>query len=264
MKGTFPKILESEKYGIEARNLFKDANKVLNEIVKNSHFSPKAVWGLWPANSEGDDIRLFKSEERKETHEVFHFLRQQKEKEGQSYRSLADFVAPKGYKDYCGGFVVTMGPEVESYAKTFEDAGDDYTSILIKAIGDRLAEALAEMLHKKVRDNWKYGLKENLNQEDLIKEKYRGVRPAPGYPACPDHTEKEILWRLLQAEKNTGAKLTENYAMYPASSVSGLYMQYPDSKYFNLGKIDEDQLADYAKRKGKTIDEMRKWLAPNL
>lgn len=264
MKGTYPKILDSEKYGTEAKKLFKDANKVLSDIVKNNRFSPRAVWGLWPANSEGDDIRLYKDEKRKETHEVFHFLRQQKEKEGQPHKSLADFVAPKGYKDYCGGFVVTMGPEVEAYAKTFEEAGDDYNSILVKAIGDRLAEALAEMLHKKVRDNWKFGLKENLNQEDLIKEKYRGVRPAPGYPACPDHTEKEILWRLLDAEKNTGAKLTENYAMYPASSVSGLYMQYPDSKYFNLGKIDEDQLADYAKRKGKTVDEMRRWLAPNL
>lgn len=265
MKGTYPKILESEKYGTEAKKLFKDASKVLAEIVKNNRFSPRAVWGLWPANSEGEDIRLFKDENRSETFEVLHFLRQQKVNDSSSpCRSLADFVAPKGHNDYCGGFVVTMGPEVEAYAKTFEDAGDDYNSILVKAIGDRLAEALAEMLHKKVRDNWKFGLKEELTQEDLIKEKYRGVRPAPGYPACPDHTEKEILWRMLDAETNTGAKLTENYAMYPASSVSGFYMQYPDSKYFNLGKIGQDQLEDYSKRKGKTVDEMKRWLSPNL
>lgn len=265
MKGTYPKILESEKYGKEAKKLFKDASKMLSDIVKNNRFSPRAVWGLWPANREGDDIRLFKDDGRKDTLEVFHCLRQQNQtEEDKPCRSLADFVAPSGYSDYCGGFVVTMGPEVESYAKTFEEAGDDYSSIMVKAIGDRLAEALAEMLHKKVRDNWKFGLKEELTQEDLIKEKYRGVRPAPGYPACPDHTEKEILWRLLDAEKNTGAILTENYAMYPASSVSGLYMQYPDSKYFNLGKIAEDQLIDYAKRKGKTVEEMKRWLSPNL
>ena len=266
MKGTYPKITESPKYGEEAKKLFKDANKVLNDIVKNNRFSPKAVWGLWPANSEGNDIRLFKDENREETVEVLHFLRQQKEKkeDGQSYQSLSDFVAPKGYQDYCGAFVVTMGEEVEKYAQEIQDKGDDYTSILIKAIGDRLAEALAEMLHKKVRDNWKFGLKEELTQEDLIKEKYRGVRPAPGYPACPDHSEKEIIWRLLDAQKNTGATLTENFAMSPASSVSGLYMQYPNSKYFNLGTIGEDQLEDYAKRKGKTLEEMKRWLAPNL
>ncbi|MCR9206363.1 MAG: B12-binding domain-containing protein, partial [Halobacteriovoraceae bacterium] len=213
MKGTYPKILESEKYGVEAKKLFKDASDVLTDIVKNNRFNPKAVWGLWPANSEGDDIRLYKNEKRDDTLEVLHFLRQQKENNDLPCRSLADFVAPEGHEDYCGGFVVTIGDQVEQYAKTFTEKGDDYTSILIKAIGDRLAEALAEMLHKKVRDNWKFGLKEELTREDLVKEKYRGVRPAPGYPACPDHTEKEILWRLLDAEKNTGAILTENYAM---------------------------------------------------
>jgi 5-methyltetrahydrofolate--homocysteine methyltransferase len=265
MKGTYPKILESDKYGVEAKKLFKDASKMLTDIVKNNRFNPKAVWGLWPANSEGDDVRLFKDEDRRDTLEVLHFLRQQKQNdESLPYRSLADFVAPKGYNDYCGGFVVTMGDEVESYSKTFQDQGDDYSSIMVKAIGDRLAEALAEMLHKKVRDNWKFGLKEELTQEQLIKEKYRGVRPAPGYPACPDHTEKEIIWRLLDAEKNTGAILTENFAMYPASSVSGFYMQYPDSKYFNLGTIGPDQLEDYSLRKGKTVEEMKRWLSPNL
>jgi len=265
MKGTYPKILESDKYGTEAKKLFNDAQSVLREIMKGQKFAPKAVWGLWPANSEGDDIRLFKDDERKDTLEVFHFLRQQNLGTNSNvYKSLSDFVAPSGYKDYCGGFVVTMGEEVEQLAKTYQEAGDDYTSILVKAIGDRLAEGLAEMLHKKVRDNWGFGINENLSQEELVKEKYRGVRPAPGYPACPDHTEKEILWRLLDVQKNTGAVLTENYAMYPASSVSGLYMQYPDSKYFNLGKIDMDQLEEYSKRKGKTLEEMKRWLSPNL
>jgi 5-methyltetrahydrofolate--homocysteine methyltransferase len=265
MKGTYPKILESPKYGEEAKKLFKDAQKLLKEVVKGNAFKPSAVWGLWPANSDGQDIRLFTDKTRTQTKEVFHFLRQQKEKsESKPMKSLADFVAPKGHEDYCGAFVVTMGDQVEKLSKSYEEKGDDYNSILIKAIGDRLAEALGEMLHKKVRDNWGFGLSEELSSEDLIKEKYRGVRPAPGYPSCPDHTEKEIIWRLLEVEKNTGAKLTENYAMYPASSVSGLYLQYPESKYFNLGKIGLDQLEDYSKRKGKTLEEMKRWLAPNL
>jgi 5-methyltetrahydrofolate--homocysteine methyltransferase len=265
MKGTYPKILESPKYGEEAKKLFKDAQKLLKEIVKNNSFRPSAVWGLWPANSDGKDIRLFTDESRGQTKEVFHFLRQQKKgSQSSTYKSLADFVAPEGFEDYAGAFVVTIGDQVESLAKTYENNGDDYNSILTKAIGDRLAEALAEMLHKKVRDNWGFGLNEELSSEDLIKEKYRGARPAPGYPSCPDHTEKEIIWRLLEVEKNTGAKLTENFAMYPASSVSGLYLQYPESKYFNLGKIGIDQLEDYAQRKGKTLQEMKRWLAPNL
>jgi 5-methyltetrahydrofolate--homocysteine methyltransferase len=265
MKGTYPKILESPKYGEEAKKLFKDAQKLLKEVVKNNSFKPSAVWGLWPANSDGSDVRLFNDETRTQTKEVFHFLRQQKENSNSKpMKSLADFVAPAGFDDYCGAFVVTIGEEVEKLAKSYQDDGGDYSSILVKAIGDRLAEALGEMLHKKVRDNWGFGLKEELSPEDLIKEKYRGVRPAPGYPSCPDHTEKEIIWRLLEVEKNTGAKLTENYAMFPASSVSGLYIQYPESKYFNLGKIGLDQLEDYSQRKGKTLGEMKRWLAPNL
>jgi len=264
IKGSYPKLLENPKYGTEAKKLYKEAQVLLRDIIKNKRFRARAVWGLWPANSKDDDVTLYTDESRSETLKTFHFLRQQKEQQSGKHRSLADFVAPEGYSDYCGGFVVTMGQEVELLAKEYADKGDDYNSIMVKAIGDRLAEALAELLHKKVRDNWGFGLKETLTSEDLIKEKYRGVRPAPGYPACPDHTEKGLIWELLNVEENIGAKLTENYAMYPASSVSGFYMQYPDSKYFNLGRIDNDQLIEYAKRKDMSEEEMRRWLSPNL
>jgi 5-methyltetrahydrofolate--homocysteine methyltransferase len=261
MKGTYPKILESAKYGTKAQELFDDAQKTLNDIVSKKKFTPKAVWGLWPAHSEGDDIHLFNEDGSALT--TFHHLRQQRA--SNDYKCLADFVAPKGdQQDYCGAFVVTMGKEVEEYAKVFQDDLDDYQSIMVKAIGDRLAEAYAEYLHKKIRNLWGFGKNENLSQQELIKEKYRGVRPAPGYPACPDHTEKETIWKLLDVENCIGAKLTENFAMYPASSVSGLYMQYPNSKYFNLGKIDEDQLKEYSDRKNKKVEEMRRWLSPNL
>ena len=264
IKGSYPKLLENPKYGTEAKKLYKEAQVLLRDIIKNKRFRARAVWGLWPANSKDDDVTLYTDETRSETLKTFHFLRQQKEQQSGKHRSLADFVAPEGYSDYCGGFVVTMGQEVELLAKEYTDKGDDYNSIMVKAIGDRLAEALAELLHKKVRDNWGFGLKETLTSEDLIKEKYRGVRPAPGYPACPDHTEKGLIWELLNVEENIGAKLTENYAMYPASSVSGFYMQYPDSKYFNLGRIDNDQLIEYAKRKDMSEEDMRRWLSPNL
>ncbi len=265
LKGTFPAILENPKYSEQAKSLFEDAKNMLALIIKEKKFRPKAVFGLWPANNHGDDVILYKDEQRQEKLCQFSFLRQQKEKDAdRPLRSLCDFVAPKGYQDFSGAFVVTMGDEVEKFAKTFEDELDDYNSILVKAIGDRLAEAFAELLHKKVRDSWGFGKDENLTREDLIKEKYRGVRPAPGYPSCPDHTEKRVIWDLLKVEENIGAVLTENYAMYPASSVSGYYMQYPDSKYFNLGKIDVDQIEDYAKRKGMEVDEVRRWLAPNL
>lgn len=267
IKGSYPKLLENKKYGVEAKKLFKDAQELLRNIIKNKRFKAKAVWGLWPANSDSDDVHLYptdQDENRSDILKTFHFLRQQKENKNNVYKSLADFVAPKGHKDYCGGFVVTMGEEVATYANEFKQKGDDYNSIMVKALGDRMAEALAELLHKKVRDNWGYGLSENLTSEDLIKEKYRGVRPAPGYPSCPDHTEKGLLWELLNVEEKIGAKLTENFAMTPASSVSGFYMQYPDSKYFNLGKIDSDQVTDYAKRKGMSEEEIRRWLSPNL
>ena len=220
--------------------------------------------GIFPAHASGDDVIVQTSPESTTT---LHFLRQQKEKIGDDgiYYSLVDFIAPTfAYNDYIGAFAVTTGEEVESYAKSFEDKLDDYNSIMIKAIGDRLAEALAELAHKKVRDIMGFGLTENLSNEDLIKEKYLGVRPAPGYPACPDHTEKKILWDMLKAEANTGICLTENFAMKPASSVSGFYFNHPEARYFNVGNLGIDQIESYAKRKDMSKVEIEKWLAPNL
>ncbi|MBC7714429.1 MAG: methionine synthase, partial [Rhizobacter sp.] len=259
LKGTYPKILGNEKYGQEAQKIFHDAQVLLNQIVKQKIFHPKVLIGIFPAYSQGDDVIV----DEKTT---LHFLRQQKEKIGEDgvYYSLADFIAPKGHNDYFGGFVVTTGHEVETFAKTFQDKNDDYSSIMVKAIGDRLAEALAELAHKKVREIFGYGLTENLSNEDLIKEKYRGVRPAPGYPACPDHTEKQLLWDLLNAEANTGVTLTENFAMNPPSSVSGFYFNHPEAKYFNVGSIGQDQIEDYAKRLDKPVSYVEKWLSPNL
>ncbi len=259
LKGTYPKILGHATYGQEAQKLFHDAQVLLNKIVKEKIFSPKVAIGIFPAYSHGDDVIV-------NNNTTLHFLRQQKEKIGDDgvYYCLSDFIAPEGHNDYFGGFVVTAGHEVEAFAKTFQDKQDDYSSIMIKAIGDRLAEALAELAHKKVRDIFGYGLNENLSNEDLIKEKYRGVRPAPGYPACPDHTEKEILWKLLDAEKLTGVTLTENFAMNPPSSVSGFYFNHPNARYFNVGSIGEDQSEDYAKRKNESRTYVEKWLAPNL
>ncbi len=259
LKGTYPKILGNEKYGQEAQKLFNDAQALLNQIVKNKIFNPKVLIGIFSAYSQGDDVIV-------DNKTTLHFLRQQKEKIGEDgvYYSLADFIAPKGHNDYFGGFVVTAGHEVETFAKTFQDKNDDYSSIMVKAIGDRLAEALAELAHKKVREIFGYGLDENLSNEDLIKEKYRGVRPAPGYPACPDHTEKQILWDLLNAEAKTGVTLTENFAMNPPSSVSGFYFNHPEAKYFNVGSLGRDQIEEYAKRKDKPVDYIEKWLSPNL
>ena len=269
MKGTYPHILKNPKYGEEAQKLFSEAQVFLQDIIEHKRFKLKAVFGIWPANSVGDSIQFYKNESRKDIVETFHFLRQQSvyfqdEGKRKEFKSLADFVAPKGYRDYAGAFLVTVGEEVEKYAATFKQKGDDYSSIFIKILGDRMAEALAEMLHKKVRDLWGYGKKEDLSIEDLIKEKYRGIRPAPGYPACPDHTEKRKIWSLLEVKKNTGASLTENLSMIPASSVCGHYFAYPHSKYFNLGKIGKDQVLEYSQRKNIPLKEMEKWLAPNL
>lgn len=259
LKGTYPKILGNEHYGSEAKKLFNDAKALLDKIIQDKIFKPKALVGIFPAYSQGDDVIV-------NNQTTFHFLRQQKEKINEEgvYYSLADFIAPKGFNDYLGGFVVTIGHEVEAFAKTFKDKNDDYSSIMVKAIGDRLAEALAELTHKKVREIFGYGLNENLSNEDLIKEKYRGVRPAPGYPACPDHTEKEILWELLGAQKAIDVTLTENFAMNPPSSVSGFYFNHPEAKYFNVGNIGEDQVKNYSQRKSQTIQYVEKWLAPNL
>jgi 5-methyltetrahydrofolate--homocysteine methyltransferase len=259
LKGTYPKILGNDKYGTEAKKLFQDAKNLLDKIIVENIFKPKILIGIFPAYSQNNDVIV-------ENKTQFHFLRQQKEKlsEDTTQMCLADFIAPKGYNDHLGTFVVTTGKEVELYAKTFQDKNDDYSSIMVKAIGDRIAEALAEYAHKKVREIFGFGFSENLSQEDLIKEKYRGVRPAPGYPACPDHTEKATLWNLLGAFEKTGATLTENFAMNPASSVCGFYFNHPEAKYFNVGNLSEEQITDYASRKGMTKTEVEKWLSPNL
>jgi len=267
LKGSFPKILDNPNWGKQARELYKDAEELLGEIINNKLFNPSAIAGIWPANSVGDDVEVYSNAKRTKTLENIHFLRQQgKRKEDQVYYSLSDFIAPKSTKkiDFVGGFAVTAGNKVESLSDKFKNDNDDYTSIMVKALGDRIAEALAEMIHKKVRDIWGYGNKENLSNEEIISEKYRGIRPAPGYPSCPDHTGKGILWRLLEAENNTGISLTESYAMTPGSSVSGFYFSHPDARYFNLGKILKDQVEDYAKRKGLSVKEVEKWLQPNL
>lgn len=267
LKGQYPKILEHKKWGRQAKNLYDDAQKLLRRVVSEKRFKPRAVLGFWPASAIGDDVEVYADKGRKEKLAELHFLRQQKDRgEKEKYLSLSDFIAPaeSGREDYIGGFVVTAGEEVETYAEYFKDKHDDYSAIMVQALGDRIAEAMAEMMHKKARENWGYGRSENLSHEDLIKEKYRGIRPAPGYPSCPDHTEKEILWRLLDAGKNIGVRLTENYAIYPPSSVAGLYFAHPAAKYFHLGDIDRDQALDYAKRKNMTLAEVEKWLRPNL
>ena len=267
MKGRYPKILKDPKFGIEASKLFEDAQILLGDIVENRRFRPKAVIGFFPANSEGADILIYTDESRNEIKTIFHTLRQQTVKaDDKPNQALSDFIAPtdSGLADYLGGFALTTGPEVEELARSFEKKLDDYNSILVKAVGDRLAEALAEYMHKQVRDEWGFGRTENLNLDDLVSEKYRGIRPAPGYPAQPDHTEKPILFELLDAEKRSGIKLTESYSMSPASSVSGMYYAHPESRYFAVGKIDRDQVEDYAERKKMSISEVERWLAPVL
>jgi 5-methyltetrahydrofolate--homocysteine methyltransferase len=268
IKGLFPNVLEHKKWGPQARELYEDAQNILKDIIQNKRFRARAVTAFWPANSVGDDVEVYADDERTKSLATFHFLRQQRQKEGNNdpFFSLADFVAPKdsGRKDYIGGFVVSAGPEVEEYASTFEAKQDDYTSIMIKALGDRFAEALAEMMHKKMRQKWGYGKQEDTTIENLIKENYRGIRPAAGYPACPDHTEKTTLWNLLDADKNSGVSLTESFAMHPGSSVSGLYFSHPDSQYFRVGQITKDQVEDYAKRKGMSVEDVEKWLQSNL
>jgi 5-methyltetrahydrofolate--homocysteine methyltransferase len=267
MKGFFPRILEHEKWGKQAKELYEDAQGRLSEIVAQKLFLPKAVTALWPAARVGDDVEIYKDATQKSIMGTFHFLRQQQVKsDNPNYISLADFIAPiaSGKCDYLGGFAVSTGAEVDLIAKDFEKKNDDYNGIMTKALGDRFAEALAEMMHKKVRDSWGFGKKENLTTEELLKEKYRGIRPAAGYPACPDHTEKELLWKLMSVEENIGLKLTENYAMTPGSAVSGLYFSHPKSRYFHLGRIQKDQVEDYAKRKGMSISEVEKWLQSNL
>ena len=268
LRGVFPKILKHETHGEEATKLYNDAQRILEELVENNRVHARATWGVWPAHSTGEDIELFTDPDKATGLATFHFLRQQKEKikPNAPFQSLADFVAPadSGVLDYLGGFAVTAGNEVEEYAATFKEAGDDYTAIIIQSLADRFAEGLAELLHKRVRDFMGFGKEEKLQTEDFIKERYRGIRPAAGYPACPDHTEKSVLWELLDVEKTVGMELTSSYAMFPPSSVSGLYFFNEAARYFNVGKIERDQLVDYAARKGMDIAEAEKWLAPNL
>ncbi|MGB0370552.1 MAG: methionine synthase [Opitutales bacterium] len=259
LRGRYPKILDDPKVGEEARKLFDDANKMLREVIDKKIFQAKGVIRIEPAHTIGDDIET--------TDCVFHTLRQQGQREdGRPSFALSDFVAPKasGKTDYIGGFAVTTGHGVEEYSKAFEAEHDDYNSILAKAVGDRLAEAFAEWMHREIRKIWGYGNTEELSNEELIKERYRGIRPAAGYPACPDHTEKRALFDWLDAEKHTGIELTESFAMTPASSVSGLYFCHPEARYFSVGKIGKDQIEDYAGRKELDIETVEKWLAPYL
>jgi len=266
--GKYPAILTDKVVGEAASSLFADATAMLDRIIADDWLGARAVIGFWPAHQEGADDILVYDEARKAQLERLVHLRQQRAKpEGQPQLCLADYVAPhdSGLSDYVGGFAVTAGIGIDEHVERFEAAHDDYSAILLKALADRLAEALAEYMHERVRiDHWGYAPDESLNNSDRIAENYRGIRPAPGYPACPDHTEKGTLWSLLDAEKSIGLKLTDSYAMYPTAAVSGLYFAHPEARYFSVGKIDRDQLASYAERKGLEVVEAERWLAPNL
>jgi 5-methyltetrahydrofolate--homocysteine methyltransferase len=254
--------------GEQARALWKDARAMLDVLVANDWLEASAAVGFFCANAEGDDVVLFTDESRTERLAVIHGLRQQAVKPpGQPNYCLGDFVAPvsSGVADYFGAFAVTTGHGIEQHLERFAAEHDDYSSIMLKALADRLAEAFAECLHQRVRKElWGYVTDEHFSNEQLIEELYRGIRPAPGYPACPDHTEKAALFELLDAERATGIALTESFAMMPASSVSGWYLAHPSSRYFNVGKLGEDQIRDYAQRKGMALAVMERWLAPNL
>jgi 5-methyltetrahydrofolate--homocysteine methyltransferase len=268
LTGRYPAILDDPKVGEVARSLYDDARKMLDQIIKGKWFTARATIGFWPANAVGDDIKVFADDSRKTEIATFHTLRQQLEKrEGRSNSALSDFIAPtsSGVPDYIGAFVVTAGIGEDVVADRFKNANDDYSSILCKALADRLAEAFAERMHARVRrEFWGYAPDETLAPDQLISEQYAGIRPAPGYPAQPDHTEKATLFRLLDAENTAGVKLTESYAMWPGSSVSGLYFSHAESFYFGVGKIERDQVEDYAARKGMSVAETERWLAPVL
>ena len=256
LRGTFPKILDHPKWGEPARKIYDEAQVLLRDIVENKRFDMKALYGLWPCQREGDDIHVFTPKGK----QTLYFLRQQQKRKG-NYYCLTDFIHPTK-KDYIGAFCVTASGEVEKFANDFINQSDDYSAIMVRALGDRMAEALAEWLHSQVRKSW--GFEEDLSPEELIQEKYRGIRPAPGYPACPDHSEKTTLWKLLGVKERLGVHLTESFAMTPSSSVSGYYLAHPESRYFNIGKIDRDQLEDYSRRKGLTIKEAARWLSVHL
>ena len=267
LRGRFPKILEDPVVGVESKKLFADAQILLQKIVRDRKIRARGVIAFFPANSEGDDILLYEDDTRKKVRAKVHGLRQQMARsDGEPNRCLSDFVAPvsSGKKDYLGAFAVTAGHGVEDWAKDLEKGNDDYQAILLKALADRCAEAFAERMHEMARQAWGFGKREGLSKEDLIDEKYRGIRPAAGYPACPDHTEKRGLMALLGAEKSVGIQLTENCAMTPASSVSGLYFGHPEARYFAVGPLGKDQVEDYAARKGMAVSEVERWLRPNL
>ncbi|HEX5446904.1 MAG TPA: methionine synthase, partial [Pirellulales bacterium] len=267
LRGKYPKIFDDPAVGTEARKLFDDARRLLDEMVANRLLRASGAYGFWPAASQGDDIVVYADEGRQRELATFHTLRQQWQRKGtEVYYALADFIAPasSGRRDYLGAFAVTAGYGADELAKKFEADHDDYNAIMAKALADRLAEAFAERLHEIARRDWGYGRDESLTNEDLIDEKYRGIRPAPGYPACPDHTEKRILFDLLDAEQATGIQLTENFAMHPGASVSGLYFAHPESRYFSVDRITRDQVEDYARRKQMSVAEIERWLSPNL
>ncbi len=267
LKGIYPRIFDHAEQGAQAKLLFTEANALLDQIVEKNLITARGVYGFFPASAVGDDVALYTDDTRTTEQQRFHFLRQQANREGsEPCRSLADFIAPveTGLEDTIGAFAVTSGIGLKELCDGFRARNDDYNAIMAEALADRLAEAFAECLHQRVRCEWGYGCSEGLTPEDLIEEKYRGIRPAAGYPACPDHTEKGPLWRLLDVEKNTGMQITESFAMWPGSSVSGLYFAHPEARYFSLGKIDKDQVVEYAERKGMTVSEVERWLGPNL
>jgi len=267
MKGIYPRILSEGEKGIEATKIFNDAQVLLDRIITEKLITARGVYGMFPASAVGDDVVLYKEDSREEELGRFHFLRQQEGRDGSKpCRSLADFIAPKETElpDHIGAFAVTAGIGVKEMCDHFRAEHDDYNAIMAEALADRLAEAFAECLHKLVRDEWGYGLSEGLTPAELIAEGYRGIRPAPGYPGCPDHTEKGMIWELLDVGTNTGMKITESYAMWPGSSVSGIYFAHPESRYFSLGKIGLDQVEDYAERKGWSVETVERWLGPNL
>jgi 5-methyltetrahydrofolate--homocysteine methyltransferase len=267
IRGRYPALLDDPGTGPRARELFADARELLGRIVGDRLLTARAAWGFFPAGSEGDDVVLFPGEDRTSRLAVLHTLRQQMERPaGQPNQALADLVAPvaSGKRDWVGLFALTTGIGAQPLCDGFEKAHDDYSSILVKALADRLAEAFAELLHRRAREAWGYGAGEALTLEDLVRERYRGIRPAPGYPAQPDHTEKRTIWTLLEAEERTGITLTESLAMSPAASVCGLYFSHPEARYFGVGRLGKDQLEDYARRKGIPRAEAERWLAPDL
>jgi 5-methyltetrahydrofolate--homocysteine methyltransferase len=262
LRGVYPDILDRPGVGEAARELFDNARKLLEEIVAGKELQARAAYGFFPAGRSGDDIIIYEDASRTRERARFHTLRQQQEKrDSLPYLALADFVAPE---DYVGAFVVSAGFGCDALAKRYEEDRDDYQSIMVKALADRLAEALAEKIHEQARRDCGFGKEEKLAKEDLLRERYRGIRPAPGYPALPDHTEKKTLFELLEATPNLGVELTESYAMLPAASVSGIYLNHPEAQYFSVGKIGRDQVEDYARRKGLSVEAVEKWLRPNL